>query len=116
MIMKGDFIKSIISVIDTEKTRMLTKLSDSESNACIRKFKRVKLTFSVADSANKVSLKRDIVALYKALGMCVAVEKVNIIAVKPKKKGRRGRKHNIGFAASKKKAIVTFKEGAAPSE
>ena len=79
----------IISPVLTEKT----KLQEKDN----------KYTFLVKKDANKIEIKQAIEKIYN-----VKVKKVNTINIKPKPKRWRFR---MGFTPSKKKAIVTLKEG-----
>jgi len=79
----------IICPILTEKTKLQEKYR--------------KYTFLVNKNANKIEIKQAIEKIYN-----VKVKKVNTINIKPKPKRWRFR---TGFTPSKKKAIVTLKEG-----
>ena len=79
----------ILSPVITEKSTNLNVLN--------------KLTFKVAKSADKLSIKKSIEKIYK-----VNVIKVNTILSKPRTKTVRGK---IGSTTGDKKAIVTLKEG-----
>lgn len=79
----------ILSPVITEKSTNLNALN--------------KLTFKVANDANKSSIKKSIEKLYK-----VEVIKVNTILSKPRVKMVRGK---VGSKTGYKKAIVTLKEG-----
>ena len=62
-----------------------------------------KYTFFVNKDANKIQIKEAVEKMFK-----VDVEKVRTLIVKPKK--RRVGRHQ-GFTSTKKKAIVTLKDG-----
>jgi large subunit ribosomal protein L23 len=89
VVVKEDLSWVIIKPRITEKAAMV-----SSDNAYV---------FDVATRANKVQIKRAIIAQYK-----VAPLKVNVISQKPRKVMRRGRKvHQKGT----KKAVVFLKKG-----
>lgn len=91
-------------VYQSEKAVLLAQLHTKESNRCLRRFNKEKVTFEVDSSATKIDVAA---AVQEAYG--VAVDKVHMICVKPKPVlfGRR----RSGKKRSFKKAIVTLKEG-----
>lgn len=98
--------KVIKSRYITEKTGVLQALKDSESNACIKKFKSPKYVFLVENTANKIEIAKAIEEIYQEKK--IKVKSVNTIRVKPKKRRVRGR---VGFKSGFKKAIVTLEPG-----
>ena len=95
----------------TEKTNMLSALKDSESNACISKFKQAKYVFLVELDANKFQIKKAVEEAYKEQN--ITVEKVNTVRLPRKPKHMRSKTARFRKGASPilKKAIVTLKEG-----
>ena len=63
-------------------------------------------TFKVAENANRIEVARAIEKLFN-----VAVTRVNILNVKPKKKSDRSRRGKPGTKSGFKKAIVSLKDG-----
>ena len=90
----------------TEKSETLLNLQNSESNRCVKRFKKPIYTFEVHPKANKIEVRNAIESCYADKN--VKVEAVRMIVVKPKKKRMRGR---VGKTATLKKAIVTLREG-----
>ncbi|MCH9612826.1 MAG: 50S ribosomal protein L23 [Chlamydiia bacterium] len=103
---KSQHIDKILSVHQTEKSAMLFNLKESESNACVRKFKSAKYVFLVRRDANKHEIREAIESLYE--GQNIKIEKINTIHKKPCKRRSRGR---IVHKSGMKKAIVTLREG-----
>lgn len=90
----------------TEKSETLLNLQHSESNKCLKRFKKAKYTFEVHPKANKIEVRNAIESCYEDKN--VKVDSVKMIVVKPKKRRMRGR---VGKTATLKKAIVTLREG-----
>ncbi len=90
----------------TEKSRVLEQLQYNNSNPCVRKCEAPKVVFIVDKRANKIEIAQAVEEIFAEKK--VRVVSVNTVNVKPKKRRVRGRS---GYAASFKKAIVTFQAG-----
>lgn len=89
----------------TEKTMMLQRLKDAESNPSLKRCKSPKYTFIVEKTANKEEIAKAIEEIYTKEDIKVVA--VNTINIKPKARRVRGRS---GFKSAFKKAIVTLRE------
>lgn len=88
----------------TEKSMMLGRLKDVESNKSVKSFKSPKFVFVVDKSANKFEIAQALEEIYKKEGIKVVA--VNTINVKSKARRVRGRS---GFTSPFKKAVVTLR-------
>jgi large subunit ribosomal protein L23 len=91
----------------TEKTSVLEKLKEAESNKSLRSFKKSKYVFLVDKKATKYDIASAIETIYA--GQSIEVEKVNTITIRGIEKRTRGR---MGKLATIKKAIITLKNDA----
>ena len=91
----------------TEKTTVLEKLKDAESNKSVRAFKKSKYVFLVDKKATKYEIADAIEAIYA--DKSVKVEKVNTITIRGIEKATRGR---MGKLPTIKKAVVTLSNDA----
>jgi large subunit ribosomal protein L23 len=91
----------------TEKSTVLEKLKDAESNKSVRAFKKSKYVFLVDNKATKYQIADAIEAIYAEKS--VKVEKVNTITIRGIEKRTRGR---MGKLPTIKKAVVTLKNDA----
>lgn len=90
----------------TEKSQVLLHLQASESNVCVKRFKKPIFVFIVDPRANKREIANAIEEIYAEKN--VRVTSVNTINVKPKARRVRGRP---GMTVGFKKAIVTLESG-----
>ncbi|MCB1180639.1 MAG: 50S ribosomal protein L23 [Chlamydiia bacterium] len=91
----------------TEKSTVLERLQDGESNKSQARCHLPKYVFLVDRCATKPEIAHYLMEIYKEKG--IKVTSVNTILVKPKKK--RQRRGRPGATAAFKKAIVTLEEG-----
>jgi large subunit ribosomal protein L23 len=103
--------KAAFSVIKgrhiTEKSTVLEKLKDAESNKSLRAFKKSKYVFLVDKKATKYDIASAIETIYAEKS--IKVEKVNTITIRGIEKRTRGR---MGKLPTVKKAVVTLKNDA----
>ncbi len=95
----------------TEKSTVLEKLKDCQSNASVRAFKNSKYVFVVDKKATKYEIADAIEAIYA--DKSVKVKKVNTITIRGIEKRSRGR---MGKLPTLKKAVVTLTTDAVLSE
>lgn len=91
----------------TEKSTVLEKLKEADSNKSLRAFKKSKYVFVVDKKATKYDIANAIETIYADKG--IEVEKVNTITIRGIEKRVRGR---MGKLSTIKKAVVTLKNDA----
>jgi large subunit ribosomal protein L23 len=91
----------------TEKSAMLEKLKEADSNRSVRAFKKSKYVFLVDKKATKYEIANAIEAIYAEKS--IKVKRVNTITIRGIEKSTRGR---MGKLPTIKKAVVTLVDDA----